>query len=636
MSKKIPHPSDLHNIIANSHNRCISLGVDKYMDQPETIISGHVLQQVLESNKLLISIAAPFMNLLYGFLKGTGFLVDLTDEHGYIIAIIGDRDIMDRADAMGMKLGTDMSEKSCGTNSIGTALFEKQAIQMAAAQHFIEIYHIWTCSSAPITDEKGKIIGCLNITGLHELVHPHTLGFVHATAESIEHEIRSIRSKERLWHANQLNSTIMNAIDLAILTIDHHGTITNANKKSFEMFACREDELLGHPAKTILENWSHVFRMIEENGIYNDEEYVNQQSDSKRKFNINAYPIKDIGNKLIAIVVVFKDMQNVYKLVNKYSGQNAHYTFDSIVGRSAQLGEVMAYAKSVANISSTIIIQGESGVGKEILAQSIHNESNRRNEPFIAISCGSIPKNLIESELFGYEEGSFTSARRGGMPGKFELANNGTIFLDEIGEMPLDMQINLLRVLQEKIVTRIGSIKSMPINVRVIVATNKNLYQEVIKGNFREDLYYRLNVIPITIPPLRERKGDIRLLVDHFLTLKSQKLGRIVTPLKESEYAMLEEYEWPGNIRELENRIENYVVVGKLPVDTLKNHARETGFDTKYNCYTYNMNTLADWEKKAIQECIIQCRGNISKAAAVLKIDRSTMYKKIKAYSIIL
>lgn len=636
MRTTIPRPSDLNSIIQNSHIRCIQMGVDKDMLQPARILTGQSLQQKLVQNKLLLSIAEPFMNLLYGFLKGTGFIVDLTDQEGIIISIIGDDNVMRRADDMGMKLGTDMSEKSCGTNSIGTALHEKHAVQMAGAQHFIKIYQVWTCSSAPITDDKGKIIGCLNITGLYNQVHPHTLGFIHATAESIESEFRNIQSREALQHANKLNSTVMNAIDLPILTIDRNGIILSANKKATETFNYTIPNLIEKPADSILGNWHEIFEILSEHGIYKDEEYVMPHSDIKKKYNINAYPVKDSNDKVTAMVAVFKDIQNIYQLVNKYSGKNAYYSFNNIIGKSAEIREIIDYARSVSNITSTIIIQGESGTGKEIFAQSIHNESTRKHEPFIAINCGSIPKNLIESELFGYEEGSFTNARKGGMPGKFELANKGTLFLDEIGEMPLDMQTNLLRVIQEKSIIRIGGYRSMPIDVRVIVATNKNLYEEVMKGNFREDLYYRLNVIPISIPPLRERKDDIRPLIDHFLKIKSQKLCMGFKPLMDSDYAILEEYNWPGNVRELENRMENYVVTGKLPMDLLKRHARELDFDKKNSCYTYNMHSLDEWEKKAIQECIMQCKGNISKSASVLKIDRSTLYKKIKSHSIII
>lgn len=204
------------------------------------------------------------------------------------------------------------------------------------------------------------------------------------------------------------------------------------------------------------------------------------------------------------------------------------YTFEDIIGESEQIKKVISECRSISNNPSTVLLLGESGCGKELLAQAIHNNSYRKNKPFIAVNCGAIPSNLIESELFGYEPGSFTGSNKNGSLGKFEIANGGTIFLDEIGEMPIEMQVTLLRVLQEGVITRIGGKKPIPIDVRVIAATNKDLKQEVKNKNFREDLYYRLNVLPIKVPPLKERIGDVPILLNHFLKIKSEKLNKPV------------------------------------------------------------------------------------------------------------
>ncbi len=630
---KIMHPSYLEMKIEDSHKRCIKMGVDKEMKTPARIITEKKLQNILKKNSQLINIALPYMKLLREFLKGTGFLIDLADSNGCIISIIGDDEILNCAAEMGMYLGTDMSEKSCGTNSIGTALFEKCPIQMAGEQHYINIYQIWTCSCAPICNTKGHILGALNVTGLYNSVHPHTLGFVSTTAELIENELKSLESKQVLYHITQLNETIVNAVDFGLLSIGKSGSIQTTNRKACEIFACSKERLLNTSAKNLFSNWQDIICVLERDGIYSDEEYVNNNNDKKKKFNINAYPVKDINDDLTDIVVTMKDMKNIYKLVNKYTGKNAYYSFDNIIGNSLQLKEIIEYARTVSKTPSTIIIQGESGTGKEIFAQAIHNESYRSHEPFIAINCGAIPRNLIESELFGYENGAFTSARAGGMPGKFELAQNGTIFLDEIAEMPMDMQVNLLRVLQEKNITRIGGTKSVPIDVRVIVATNKSLIEEVKDGNFREDLYYRLNVIPIYIPPLRERKEDIRPLTAHFLERKAEKLGKDTPELHPDDYKLLFGYQWPGNVRELENTIESYVINGKLNINRKdgRNFSNQTK-RTRQN--SYNRQSLSEWEKIAIKECLIHCKGNISKTASYLKIDRSTLYKKMRKYSI--
>ena len=252
----------------------------------------------------------------------------------------------------------------------------------------------------------------------------------------------------------------------------------------------------------------------------------------------------------------------------KKKSTGAFFTFENIIGESEEIKSIIFNCKLISNSPSTVLIEGESGTGKEVLAQAIHNYSIRRDNRFIAINCGAIPKNIIESELFGYEEGAFTGGKKGGNIGKIELAHKGTLFLDEIGDMPYDMQIKLLRVLQEGRITRVGGNYEIPVDMRVIAATNKNLRAEVKKGRFREDLYYRLCVIPIRIPSLRDRRKDIGNLIDYFLEMKSIKLKKNIRELDEELLKQLLNYSWPGNIRELENTIENIVNLnGKLSLD---------------------------------------------------------------------
>jgi len=618
---------DFNPVIEASHRRCIEMGLHRDIPRPLSILKGNRLERLLCQNENLVNIALPFMNLLYQFLKGSGFLIDLTDKDGYILSMIGDDNVVELSQNMGMHVGTDMSERSCGTNSIGTCLHENRPVQMAGKQHFIEIFHIWTCSSSPIRDTDGNIIGCLNMTGLHNLVHPHTLGLVFAAVESIENEFRIRRSEDELLQLHQYNQTIINTIDYGILLVDSKGRIRSANGKALDIFSLREDGLVGKKMENIIEDWNDIFTSTEKIGSCSNIECTHVSGNRKKSFSLSVYTI---GGSTSAVVML-RDIKNVYELVNKFSGKNAYYTFDDIIGHSQQLQEVVEYSKMISNTPSTVLIQGESGTGKEILAQAIHNMSSRREEAFIAINCGGIPRNLIESELFGYEDGAFTGAKKGGMPGKFELANGGTIFLDEIGEMPVDMQVNLLRVLQEKCITRVGGTRCMPIDVRVIAATNKDLIDEIRKGSFRQDLYYRLSVIPIHLPPLRERKTDIGLLVDHFLENKSQRLGIKAPVISSSDYDLLVNYSWPGNVRELENRIENIVVNGGLPAEFYRlcsDNMQEEA--TLCSQYEYNMQSLAEWEKIAIHDCLERCEGNITKTAKTLEIDRSTLYKKLK------
>ena len=338
------------------------------------------------------------------------------------------------------------------------------------------------------------------------------------------------------------------------------------------------------------------------------------------------------------MVLTIKEIQRVLNLVNKYTGGRARYVFEDIIGESSSIKRVIYNARNIASSPSTILIEGESGTGKEVLAQAIHNASDRRNNSFVAINCGAIPKNLIESELFGYEDGAFTGAKRGGMPGKFELANGGTLFLDEIGEMPLDMQVNLLRVLQEGCVTRIGGNRYIPIDVRIIAATNKELGKEIEKGTFRRDLYYRLSVIPIWLPPLRDRENDMLLLFKHFLNVKAEKLRKSIPSISDEIYSNILTYNWPGNIREIENFVENIVNLDgnttfdignkQAGVQCIAKCVNKISDEEQYIC------SLEELEKKAIIASIKKFDGNITKVAKILGISRNTLYVKMKKYDV--
>lgn len=325
-----------------------------------------------------------------------------------------------------------------------------------------------------------------------------------------------------------------------------------------------------------------------------------------------------------------------FKLIDMNDRSNSFrtkYMFDNIVTINKEMIRIIDQGKKIASSKSTILIQGESGTGKEVFAQSIHNYSIRRDKPFIPINCGAIPNNLIESTFFGYEEGAFTGAKRGGAIGKFEMANGGTIFLDEIGELPLFAQVKLLRILQEEYVVRIGGNRAIPIDVRIIAATNKNLKEEVSKNRFREDLYYRLRVIPLIIPPLRQRKDDINTLIEYFLKKKSLKINKQVPKIREDLRKKILTYNWPGNVRELENYIENLVNFDgdssfDLEEDIVIKENNHQSICNDYLC------SLEELEKRAIVYCMSRFDNNVSKVSKVLGISRNTLYSKLNKYNI--
>ena len=351
-------------------------------------------------------------------------------------------------------------------------------------------------------------------------------------------------------------------------------------------------------------------------------------------------------------LILFKEQEFFKSFSNKgkkYYEANEQYSFENIVGKSSAIKKVVEECRKIATSNSNLLITGESGTGKEFLARAIHNESPRKDYPFIPVNCGSIPRDLIESELFGYEGGAFTGANKQGYIGKFELANGGTIFLDEIGEMPLSMQVSLLRVLQDKCVTRIGSKQCNRVDVRIIVATNKDLKKAIQEGKFRKDLYYRLNTFNIHLPPLKERLGDIPIFLDYLLKEKSSELNKPIPKMSPILFQKVISYCWPGNIRELENFVENFVALdGISTYDINFDECHCMTHDNLGNRITLKKNNeivtniekeenvlpLLELEKREIIKALKVYNGNMTKIANALGISRNALYNKIKRYEI--
>ena len=625
--------------IKRSHLRCEGMGIGKEQVYSKRILTGEELFQRLSEKRELIENAEPFINQLYGFVKGTDFFALLTDEEGCILTIFGDESILSEAFSYKMMPGAFMDEADIGTNAMGTALVEEMPIQISGDEHYIEAYHRWTCSAAPIRDTQGKIIGTMDLTGYSEQVHPHTLGMVVAAANAIERILQVKEYNEALSMAKIYNETIIDSIASGILTADVDGTIKTVNRTISELFGYSAGEIRKMKAWQLFEGWDQVLASASAHQGYVDEEVFVNSRKNKLQFNLSTYPIIDSRKELRDIIFVFKDVKKVRKLANRIMGRQAVYTFDKILGDNQHFRKVVDFAKKVADSRSSILIMGESGTGKELFAQAIHNHSDRQEEPFVALNCGAIPRTLIEAELFGYEEGAFTGAKTTGNPGKFEIADGGTLFLDEIGEMPLDMQTRLLRVIEEGTVSRIGGGKEIVVDVRIIAATNKDLEEEVKKGNFRKDLYYRLNVLPLILPPLRSRKDDIPMLVDFFMKRISKRLNKKPHSLTESQMQQLMEYQWPGNIRELENFIELIINTEAMP-SILEVGSRESGTKGEIQPQQFAWMpgeedlSLSEIQKRHILHTLIKYNGNISLSAKALGIARNTLYRNIEVYGI--
>ncbi|MEG0773953.1 sigma 54-interacting transcriptional regulator [Clostridium sp.] len=638
-----------------SHKRCINLGIDRNLTYSKRILNHKELSKKLEEKKELIVTATPFMNSLYNFVKGSDFFAIITDEEGCILNVIGDKGIVDEAFNLKMVPGSYMNEENIGTNAMSIALKEGIPVQISEKDHYIKAYYKWTCSSSPIRDINGNIIGTIDLTGYSKNVHPHTLGMVVAAAKSVEKLLEINQVNEVLIRNNNYIKTILNSTTKGIITTDLSGTIITTNEIADDMFGYSCSKMKEFKIWELIEGWQHILSSIYSHKSFIDEDvYINSKK-NVLQYSVSAYPIFQGENRISEITFVFQELKKVRRLAGRISSAQAIYTFNKIVGQNTEFLKIIGYCKKIASSKSTILLTGESGTGKEVFAQSIHNVSDRKEEAFIAVNCGAIPRSLIESELFGYEEGAFTGAKRGGCPGKFEIADEGTIFLDEIGEMSVDMQIKLLRVIEEKVINRIGGRNPIPVNVRIIAATNKDLKKEVELGNFRKDLYYRLNVLPVHLPPLRERIDDIPLLIEFFMNNLSKSLNKRKVEISEEYLEYLVKYSWPGNIRELENVIELIINTESIPMALERKmiESQKTTFKKEimnFNSEIIENSPLKDFMRDEVssKECFkleyvekqhILCvlekfRGNITSAARALGLGRNTLYRKLDKYGI--
>jgi len=523
------------------------------------------LRERLAGKRELIASAEPFVSGLYDFVRGSGFLALLADGEGFVLSVVGDEDILGEAFGFGLLPGAFLGAGGLGFQALVSVLAGGRPVQAPAGTARGGSPGSWTCSAAPVRSPRGGIIACLALIGGNLEVHPHTLGMVVAASGAIETSLALAARNEALEGERRFSETLLDSITAGILSADFEGALLSANRHALGMFGFDRAELASAGLGGLLPGWPSI-RAASMAGeeLHGLEAQVEARS-NRLAFDLSTYPLRDAEGRPRAVILVFKEFAKARRHAGEVLGRRAVYTFDKIVGSSPSLREAVEFARKIADGRSTILITGESGTGKEIFAQAIQNASPRRDEAFVVLNCGAIPATLIESELFGYVEGAFTGARRGGQVGKFEIADRGTIFLDEIGDMPSDMQTRLLRVIEEGTVTRVGDNREVPVDVRIIAATNQDLAAAVARGSFRKDLYYRLNVLPIHLPPLRERREDIPLLIEHYMRRVSKRLNRRPVPIGGEAMADLVERDWPGNVRELENFIELVIASEGLP-----------------------------------------------------------------------
>ncbi len=429
---------------------------------------------------------------------------------------------------------------------------------------------------------------------------------------------------------------VLDATGEGIIAIDKNGIITTFNAAAENILKVSAKVALGKNIADIISPDIPILKTIVTGESYDNEEMIINTPKLKSHYITSGRPILDEEGNPIGAVASLKDIENVMELIHTFT-QPPMITFDEILGESKEITRVKELARIVAKGDSTVLIRGESGTGKELFARSIHMASSRRDKPFVAVNCAALPDTLLESELFGYEEGAFTGAKRGGKRGLFQYADKGTLFLDEIGELSPHLQVKLLRVLQENKIRRVGADEEIPVDVRIIAATNRNLEELMKNGQFRDDLYYRLNVIPLVIPPLRERKEDIPILTRAFVKKLSYKMNKNVANISDEAMERLVNYDWPGNIRELSNVIERAMNLCDGIIQSQHLFLQHKELASPIVSGKFRQRTLkemvAETEKRAILDAL-DTYGSIRKAAQALGVTHATVINKMKKYKV--
>jgi transcriptional regulator of acetoin/glycerol metabolism len=616
--------------ILASWERCKRMGLDaagRIVTIP--VCTPSDLTRRLKKNAGLLEIAEPILENLVNVLEEKNMDVCIVDRDGIVLRIVSDNAIESRISA----IGRHFEESVAGTNCIHLALLHRKPVSVTGAQHYFQQNHKYAGYAAPIRDDAGELCGAIGIFVRLEHMSNYMISIAVTAAGAIENGIGLFRSNEVIFRQNKEKQDILDSVTDGIVYVDKNLIITHANRQFTKFTGLEKEKLIG--------NNLGIIKMTPRIGAPADSGMESQANlpvklhGLEKTYNclLNHHAVEGRTGERENAIWIFTATDGIREMADKINTANhAFFTFDSLAGKSKVLLECIALAKKVADHEARVIIEGESGTGKEIIAQSIHNRGNRKDGPFVAVDCGAIPRELLESELFGYEEGAYTGARKGGHRGKFELAHRGTLFLDEIGNMPLDMQVKFLRVLQDNRVVRIGGYNPIQVDVHIIAATNQDLAREVESGVFREDLYYRLNVVHIKLPPLRERKEDIPLLTRRFI--QNHRRGGPIREISEEAMRILCNYSWPGNIRQLYNILERMIVLADgsvLTKDLIPDEIAQAATNSIYTAFdTGEIDTLETANAKYVNNVLRTFGGNVKRTAECLDISRATVYRILR------
>ena len=625
-------PAHIRPYILRSWQRSRAANVPS-VELPVAMIGPREFQDVLGRHTFLVDCASRVMEELLENILPSKSCIVLTDADGVFLHTIGDGEGYGRGSCCLLR-GVVSRESVDGTTSMGICLEEKIPVCVLGCEHYNPHFDGWSCAAAPIFDNEGELAGTLSLTLERDKFHQHTFGLVIAAAKTITEQMR-------LRLLLQEVQTVMELLGEAVLVLDAAGNLRLMNRYAKRLFHVRDD-VVGRDFNSIATDAGGKRPAFTARKVKDGECSMLLADGTSLQCLFSSSPIPGGG-----LCVTLRETRRVHALTNRLTGAKAIYDFGDIIGDSPAMGQALHLARMASGNSMTTLLLGESGVGKELFAQAIHNGGERRQAPFIVVNCGAIPRDLVQSELFGYEAGAFTGAAGQGAPGKFELADGGTLFLDEIGDMPLAAQVSLLRMLQEGEVTRIGGKRPTRVDVRVVAATHRDLALAVEQGTFRQDLFYRLNVLVIQVPPLRLRQGDVPVLARFFLEKISGTLRKSLAGFTPAALACLEAYAWPGNVRELENCIERTAVLAAGPrIDTddlpLELRQEQPPAVTPRPAATSFPDTgdVAVAVAPAGQACdmtiaaLRQTRGNVRAAAKELGVTRATLYARLLRFGL--
>ncbi|WP_227269286.1 sigma-54-dependent Fis family transcriptional regulator [Roseobacter weihaiensis] len=619
--------------ILESWARCTDHGINALCRSTPQKMSQDSVQELRRKNRALCRAAKYAFQRLAPHLNESRAILLLTDQKGTVIEATGDSKTLDTGREIGLEVGGVWDEAVIGTNGIGTALRTGMPTYVHASEHFCQGIKAWTCAGVPIFDPLDRtVIGVVDLSGPPDIFRRHNVALVVAAAREIEIALAEHQRDER-------TSLLEAFIDLpnprdkddAIILLNESGRIVYSKNTEAAGNGRSGDLLVGRQLLSL------------DPGMSDGEVAAALPAGLTTK----AIDILKAGAGVQGAALILPRKTSAAKMPANPGGikisprRGVEEQEIQIIGECPKMLETLEFARRAAQAKVTVLVQGETGVGKELFARLIHSHHSRQNAPYVAVNCAAISGELIGGELFGHVAGAFTGALREGKPGKFEQADGGVLCLDEIGDMPLELQSYLLRTLEQRAVYRVGCHKRRAIDVQLVAITNRDLRQDIEEGRFRRDLFYRIGTIIIDVPPLRDRGRDIDLLLSHFNQKLSKKFDRAPLVFEPEAVAALRDYQWPGNVRELRNVIERIcllhndtvVTLADLPRDITEPDTSLLATGSKSYVTTDDMD-LDQIESHAIQRAIKMSDGNLTKVAASLGISRPTLYRKIKQYGL--